>query len=169
MKRLIVSAVFSVLIHSVEAQQAQLDSVKWIQPSDVFETKLKNGYYLLMELPEEHKSLGFIDAKTQRSYFIGKSEHFAFSKIQSVNSFYDPNFRTNVIEVTFNKSDSLRLFEFSSRWKGFKIGLILNSKLLQVSTLDISPISKGKMAIAGFKDSKDAEAFIEIIKSAASY
>jgi preprotein translocase subunit SecD len=166
MKKFIVSTIFSLVLLSVDAQQAQLDSVKWVQRSDVSKNKLKNGYYLLMELPVEHKDLGFIDGKTKKSYLIGKDEHFTFSKIVSAKSYYDSNFKTNVTEITFDKSDSIRLFQFSNRWKGFKIGLIVNLKLVQVSTLDISPISKGKVAIAGFKDSNEAEAFIKAIKSA---
>ena len=157
------------MFFAVSAQQALLDSVKWVHPSDVTVNGLQNGYFLVMELPEEHKKLGFIDAKTEKSYLIGKSEYFGFSKIDSIYSFFEANFKTHVIEVHFNKADSIRLFEFSNRWKGFKIGLIVNSKIVHVATLDISPLAKGRIAIAGFKNNEESNAFINVIKSAASY
>jgi hypothetical protein len=58
---LILSALF-LTCHGATGQNSQLDSVRWIQPSDALLSSLKNGQYLVMELPEEHKELGFIEA-----------------------------------------------------------------------------------------------------------
>jgi preprotein translocase subunit SecD len=166
MRKVLVLIGLFLVCHGAMGQNSQIDTVRWVQSNDVLFNPLKNGQYLVMELPEEHKELGFIDAITKKSFLIGRSEFFAFSDIDTVYSYFDPNFKANVVDVLFNETSSERLLEFTMKWKGYKVGLVVNNKLIYTATLDISPISNGKMSLIGPPQAKELDALVNSIKTA---
>jgi hypothetical protein len=129
---------------------------------------LRNGYYLVMELAEENKDLGFIDETTHRSYIIGRNAFFSFANLDTVYSFFVPNFKANIVNIVFKQPGTDQLFEFTNIWKGHKVGLVINSRLIQVAMLDISPISIGTMSLVSNAVGIELQALMSAVKAAAS-
>lgn len=166
MRNVLVSIALFLLCNGATGQSSQLDSVRWLQRNDVLLNALRNGQYLVLELPKEKKELGFIDASTKKAFLIGKEAFLEFSDIDSVYSYFDPNFKANVIVVVFRESGAEKLLQFTTRWKGYKVGLVVNNQLVYTATLDNSPISSGKMSMFGPDQAKELDALVCSIKGA---
>lgn len=131
---------------STYSQVRNLDNIKWTQIKDTSTHHMKAGFYFCMPVPDEHKKEGF--RFDDKSYFIAEKEFLSLQNIDTVYKSYDPNFKSNILNIKFNEEGAEQLRMFTMKWQGFSIGLFMENKLLSVATLP-SPIGGGEMSITG--------------------
>jgi preprotein translocase subunit SecD len=135
-------------IGRLTAQQNELSKIKWTQAKDTVKTKLKAGYYLCDELPKGYEAYGFRDIQNKSSYVLSKKDFMELSHIDTVFQSYDNGAKMQVINLNFDKIGAKALLDFTMKWQGQKIGLLLRNKFVYVATI-ASPISGGNVILAG--------------------
>ena len=70
------------------------------------------------------------------------------SHIDTVFQSYDNGAKMQVINLNFDKIGAKALLDFTMKWQGQKIGLLLRNKFVYVATI-ASPISGGNVILAG--------------------
>jgi preprotein translocase subunit SecD len=138
----------ALFIGQITAQENGLSKIKWTEASDTLKTKLKAGYYLCMDVPKGYEAHGFKDIQNNNFYVLSKNDFMDLSHVDTVFQSYDRGAKLQVINIKFDKIGAKALLDFTMKWQGFKIGLLLQNKFIHVATI-ASPISGGAMTLAG--------------------
>lgn len=136
------------LIGQLTAQQNDLSKIKWTEAADTLKTKLKAGYYLCLEVPKGYEAHGFKDIQNKNAYVLSKMDFMELSHIDTVFQSYDRGAKLQVINIKFDNMGAKALLDFTKKWRGQKVGLLLRNNFVFVATV-ASPISGGIMTVAG--------------------
>jgi preprotein translocase subunit SecD len=142
----IIFIVFVLLGKQTYSQTRNLDSIKWTQIEDTSSHNIKAGFYLCMPLPVEYMKAGF--RFNDKAYFIAEKEFLSLKNIDTIYKRYDANFKSNILNIKFNKEGADQLLKYTMKWQGFSVGLFIKNKFLSVGLLD-GPIGEGLMSITG--------------------
>ena len=154
----------TLFIGQLTAQENSLSKIKWTEASDTLKTKLKAGYYLCVEVPKGYESHGFRDIQNKNSFVLSKKDFLELNHIDTVFQSYDKGFKLKVINIKFDKIGAKALLDFTMKWQGSKIGLLLRNKFIYVATI-ASPISGGTMTLAGDYTANQLDDIVKAIKT----
>src|SRR5215203_518123 len=135
-------------IGPLTAQQNDISKIKWTEASDTLKTKPKAGYYVCVEVPKGYETHGFKDIQNKSSYVLSKKDFMELSHIDTIFQSYDKGAKLQVINIKFDNIGAKALLDFTMKWQGFKIGLLLRNKFVYVATI-ASPVSGGTVTLAG--------------------
>lgn len=163
--RLTLLILFNVLfIGQLTAQQNDISKIKWTEAKDTLKIKLKPGYYLCVDVPKGYEAHGFKDIQNKSSYVLSKKDFMELSHIDTVFQSYDKGAKLQVINIKFDNIGGKTLLDFTMKWQGFKIGLLLRNKFVYVATI-ASPISGGTMTLAGDYTANQLNDIVKAIKT----
>ena len=135
-----------------------------MEAGDTLKTQLKAGYYLCKEVPEGYHAHGFADTQTGRYYLLSKKNFMAASHIDTVFLNFDQSSGFPVLNIKFDDAGAKALLNFTKKWKGSTIGLLLQNRFIYVAVI-ASPISDGVMALTGSFTVRELNDLAKAIKS----
>jgi preprotein translocase subunit SecD len=151
-------------VGQLTAQENSLSKIKWTEASDTLKTKLKAGYYLCVEVPKGYEAHGFKDIQNKNSYVLSKKDFMELSHIDTVFKSYDRGVKLQVINIKFDNIGAKALLDFTMKWQGQKVGLLLRNKFIYVATI-ASPISGGTMTLTGDYTTNQLDDIVKAIKT----
>ena len=158
MNRLILLIVsFFTLINVSFGQQTKTETLKVATARDTTENYFAAGFYLT--IPDVSKAQGFKLVNSDDFYYIGTEYCVTLRNLDTVYKEFDRNFKLYVLTFKFDTTGTKELLDFSMKYQGQKIGLLLDNKLISVATIP-SPIGYGVMTFAG----KFTEEEIDLLK-----
>ena len=127
-------------------QQTKTETLKIATARDTTENYFSAGFYLT--IPDVSKAEGFKLLKSDEFYYIGTEYGLTLRNLDTVYKEFDRNFNLYVLTFKFDSTGTKELLDFSMKYQGHKIGLVLDNKLISVATIP-TPISYGIMTLAG--------------------
>jgi hypothetical protein len=109
-------------------------------------TGFRAGFYIVT--PDSTGSKGFQLAGSKEHYFLGNRDSVSFVNIDTISKEFDPVMKKYILSFRFNKTGAKELADFTKKYTGKKIGLVIDKKLITVATIH-SPITFGRMSMAG--------------------
>jgi len=127
-------------------QQTETETLKVATASDTSKNYFLAGFYLA--IPDASKAQGFKLVNSDDFYYIGTEYGVSLRDLDTVYKEFDSNFKLYVLTFKFDTTGTQELLDFSMKYQGQKIGLLLDNKLISVATIP-SPIGYGVMTLAG--------------------
>jgi preprotein translocase subunit SecD len=127
-------------------QQTKTETLKVATASDTTENYFTAGFYLT--IPDVSKAHGFKLLNSDEFYYIGTEYGVTLRNLDTVYKEFDRNFKLYVLTFKFDTTGTKELLDFSMKYQGQKIGLLLDNKLISVATIP-TPIGYGVMTLAG--------------------
>ena len=155
---------FFTIVNFSFGQQTKTDTLKVATVRDTIENYFTAGFYLT--IPDVSKAQGFKLVNSNDHYFIGTEYGVTLRNLDTVYKEFDRNFKLYVLNLKFDTTGTEELLEFSMKYQGQKIGLLVDNKLISVATIP-SPIGYGVMTISGNFTEEEIDALkIEIDQAA---
>ena len=164
MKLILIIFLNTLFIGQLTAQENSLNKIKWAEVGDTLKTKFRAGYYLCIEVPKGYESHGFKDIQNKNSYLLSKKDFFELSHIDTIFKSYDGGFQLQVVNIKFDNIGTKALLDFTTKWQGSKIGLLLQNRFIHVATI-AGPISGGAMTLAGNFTANQLKEIVKAIKT----
>ena len=120
-------------------QQTKTETLKVATASDTSENYFSAGFYLT--IPDVSKTQGFKLLNSDDFYYIGTEYGMTLRNLDTVYKEFDRNFKTYVLTFKFDTIGTKELLDFSMKYQGQKIGLLLANKLISVATKDVSRLA----------------------------
>jgi preprotein translocase subunit SecD len=154
----------ALLVGQLAAQQNDLSKIKWTEAKDTLKTKLKAGYYLCLDVPKEYEAHGIKDIQNKNSYVLSKEDFMDLSHIDTVFKEYISGPKLQVINIKFDNIGAKALLDFTTKWQGQKVGLLMGNKFIYVAAIH-EPISGGVMTLAGDFTANQLDEIINAMKT----
>jgi preprotein translocase subunit SecD len=122
------------------------DTIKVATQSDTSNNYFSAGFYLT--IPDTYKTQGFQLRNTDDFYYIGTEYGLTLRHLDTVYKEFDRNFKFHVLTFKFDTVGTKELLDFTMKYQGQKIGLMLDNSLIFVATIP-SPVGYGVMTLAG--------------------
>jgi preprotein translocase subunit SecD len=146
MAKLFLSLVsFFTLTNFCFAQETKIETTKVATLSDTSKYSFSAGFYLA--IPGTSKK-GFQLLNSNDFYYIRTEYSVTLRNIDSVYKEFDRNYKLYVLKFKFDTVGTKELLDFTMKYQGQKIGLLLNNKLISVGSL-YGPIEYGVMTLVG--------------------
>lgn len=104
------------------------------------------GFYLT--IPDTYKTKGFRLKNTDDFYCIVTGYGLTLRHLDTVYKEFDRNFKFHVLTFKFDTVGTKELLDFTMKYQGEKIGLMLNNSLIFVATIP-SSVGNGVMTLVG--------------------
>ena len=137
---------FFTLTNVLFGQQTKTETLQVATAGDTSENYFSAGFYLT--IPDVSKAQGFKLINSDDFYYIGTEYGVTLKNLDTVYKEFDSNFKFYVLTFKFDTTGTKELLDFSMKYPGQKIGLLLDNKLISVATIP-SPIAYGVMTLAG--------------------
>lgn len=128
------------------AQETKTKTTKVATLSDTSKYSFSAGFYLA--IPDTSKTQGFQLLNSNDFYYFGTEYGVTLRNIDPVYKEFDRNYKLYVLKFRFDTVGTKELLDFTMKYQGQKIGLLLYNKLISVGTL-YGPIGYGVMTLAG--------------------
>jgi preprotein translocase subunit SecD len=142
---LIIASLYTVTYSSF-GQEIKMDTVKVATVGDTTNYFFPSGFY--STFLDDSKKEGFWLLNTDNYYFIEISNRVTLRHLDTIYKEFDENYNLYALTLKFDSVGTRELTNFSIKNQGRQIGLLLDERLVSISTI-YSPISTGVMTIIG--------------------
>ena len=132
-RRLICISLFFAILAFHEPEQRKQFEVARLSRIDTV-PKLLSGFYLATM--DETKSKGLKVYNEDKYYYLSPTPVVTIDQVDSVYYEYEIHMQTNVLMFRFNQSGRKALFDFTLKYQGHKVALVLDGKILWAATID---------------------------------
>lgn len=145
-------------------KQFRFDTVSKVAHSfqDTTILKIQSGFYPAFE--DTSKTQGFKLYNKEKYYFLGALPAVTMAQVDTVYKDFNSNFNRFILIFKFNDEATKNWFDFTQKNLGFKVGLVVENKIIYVATI-MSPISGGVSSLAGSFSEKEIDDFLIIFKN----
>lgn len=165
MTKLFLFAIFFLTLTNISfGQEIKTETLKVATARDTSENYFSAGFYLT--IPDLSKTQGFKLLNSNEFYYIGTEYGVTLRNLDTVYKEFDRNFKLYILTLKFDTTGTEELLDFSMKYQGQKIGLLVDNRLISVATIP-SPIGYGVMSIAGKFTEEEIDAFKTEIDKAA--
>ena len=146
-----------------ENTASSADSVSQVNRNynDTTIEKLKAGFYLA--IPDTSNSLGYKLRNKKEYYFLGTAPAVTIKEIDSVYIEFNSQINRYTLVLKFNDIATKEWFDFTTKYNGMKVGLVLKEEIFHVATI-ASPISSGETVLTNASTKNEVEEFKDLIE-----
>jgi preprotein translocase subunit SecD len=133
----------------------------WKNYNDTTIEKLKAGFYLA--IPDTSNSVGYKLHNKKEYYFLGTTPSVTLNEIDSVYIEFNSQINRYTLVFKFNGIATKKWFDFTTKYNGMKVGLVLKEEIFHVATI-ASPISSGETVLTNAPTKNEVDEFKDIIE-----